>query len=429
MWYDAIIFALLVICTIRGASKGFAWQIATIGALVLCFVFAETASLAIAPLIKVDPPLNRWIAMFALYIGASFVSFAAARTVRSALEKWQFDEYDKHLGAIFGFAKGVAIALVITFFAVTLSESMRSQVLGSYSGYSAGHILSALHPVMPSELCGIVDPYLQKLGQKVVHDHGHDHDHDHSDHDHDGHSHDGHGHDFGDAPGHVSDDHDFGRPPGTPIPDDAWVGTPPSDEFGNPPPDFGPLPDWQNRPRQGVPQPSSPVPAPSVSDDLRRLVEDVPDDLKAAALNALKNTSPEDRDLLISKFQTAIPGLIKAVSMEWADGKPADAESISQREWTLREIAAIYNSKDLDAQRRIVQQAEQQLQGIPDDVANVVVQDWYADLLQLEAEDPDPSTTLATPLDERIRRQLAAFRVPTDRLGAALLNRLGLDSK
>ncbi|MGC1274371.1 MAG: CvpA family protein [Planctomycetaceae bacterium] len=417
MWYDAIIFALLVICVIRGAAKGFAWQIATIGALVLCFFFAETASLAIAPLIKLDPPLNRWVAMFALYIGASFVSFAAARTVRTALEKWQFDEYDKHLGAIFGFVKGVAIALVITFFAVTLSESIRAQVLASYSGYSAGHILSALHPVMPEELCGVIDPYLEKLGQTVVHDHGRGHDHD-----------DGHDHahdDFGNRPGD-----DFGNPPGSPVsvdPTDGVLG-PPSDDFGTPPPDFGPLPDWQDRPRrQGTPQ--QPSPAPSVSDDLRRLVEDVPDDLKQAALNALKNTKPEHREQLLAQFQTAIPGLIKAVSMEWANGKPADADAISRREGTLREIAAIYNPKDLDAQQHIVRQAEQQLQGVPDAVADVVVQDWYADLLRLEAEDPDPSTSLATRLDVRIKRQLEAFGISLDRLSADLRARLGSSSR
>lgn len=416
MWYDAIIFALLVICVIRGAAKGFAWQIATIGALVLCFFFAETASLAIAPLIKLDPPLNRWVAMFALYIGASFVSFAAARTVRTALEKWQFDEYDKHLGAIFGFVKGVAIALVITFFAVTLSESVRAQVLASYSGYSAGHILSALHPVMPEELCGVIDPYLEKLGQAVVHDHGH-HGHDHDDaHDH---AHD----DFGGRPGD-----DFGNPPGSPVSVDPTEGVlgPPSDDFGAPPPDFGPIPDWRDRPQQAPPKST---PAPSVSDDLRRLVQDVPDDLKQAALNALKNTKPEDREQLLAQFQTAIPGLIKAVSMEWANGKPADADAISRREGTLREIAAIYNPKDLDAQQHIIRQAEQQLQGVPDAVADIVVQDWYADLLRLEAEDPDPSTSLATRLDVRIKRQLDAFGISLDRLSADLRARLGNSSR
>jgi membrane protein required for colicin V production len=422
MWYDAIIFALLVICVIRGAAKGFAWQIATIGALVLCFVFAETASLAIAPLIKLDPPLNRWIAMFALYIGASFVSFAAARTVRSALEKWQFDEYDKHLGAIFGFIKGVAFALVITFFAVTLSESVRAEVLSSYSGYSAGHILSALHPVMPEELCGVIDPYLEKLGQEVVHDH---HGHDHGDDD-------GHGHDHGDGDHHDHADDFGGLPggvrPGSEVPDDSWTSGPsaPRDDFGNPPSDFGPQPDWQNRPQRGAP---GSAPAPSVSDDLRRLVDDVPDDLKASALNALKNTKPDDRDELIAKFQTAIPGLIRAVSQEWSNGKPADADAVTRREETLREVAAIYNGKDVEAQRHIVRQAEEQLRGVPDAVADVVVQDWYADLLRLDGEDPDPSTTLATRLDERIKRQLASFGISPARLSADLRARLGVDSR
>ncbi|HEX6985759.1 MAG TPA: CvpA family protein [Planctomycetaceae bacterium] len=384
MWYDAIILALLLFCTVRGASKGFAWQVAAIGALVLCFFFAETGSLALAPLITLEPPLNRWVAMFVLYIGASFVSFAAARTVRTSLEKWQFVEYDKHLGAIFGFVKGAAIALVITFFAVTLNETTRAQVLASYSGYSAGHILSALHPVMPAELHAVIDPYLEKLGRTVVH-------------------HDG---DFGGDPSGPASPggDDFGLPPLSVNPADpsGGPGTPtgqagrPSDEFGAPPPDFGPLPNWSDRPQS---------PPPTAADDLRRLVEGVPDDLKQAALTALRNTKPEDREELLATFRTAIPGLIKAVATEWANGKPADADRLTRRDKALREIAAVYNGRDLEAQRNIVRQAEAQLRGVPDDVADVVVQDWYADLLRLDAEDPDPATDLSTRLDVRIRRR------------------------
>ncbi|MBA3313161.1 MAG: CvpA family protein [Planctomycetota bacterium] len=403
MWYDAIILVLLLFCTIRGASKGFAWQIATIGALAICFLFAESASLAIAPLIKVDPPLNRWIAMFVLYIGASFVSFAVARTVRKTLESWQFVEYDKHLGAIFGFVKGGAFALVLTFFAVTLSERTRADVLASYSGFSAGHIMSALHPVMPTELHPIIDPYLEKLGQTVVH-----------------------GPDYGTDPHDLASSGDeFGTPPLTgaprqPSPSLPDYGTGSADDFGSPPPDFGTVPDWPAQPRLSTPT----KPSNTTTSGLERIIDDIPDDLKQAALTAIKNTKPEDRDELLATFRTAIPGLIKAVSMEWEQGKPPEADRLTRRDETLREIAAVYTT-DLAAQRNIIRQAEEQLSGVPDDVAEVVIQDWYADLLRLTFEDPDPATDLATRLDVRIQRQLAAFGISTNSLNADLRTRLG----
>ena len=412
IWYDAIILALLIFCAWRGASKGFAWQVATIGAIVLCFVFAEKASLILAPLITVDPPLNRWIAMFALYIGASFVSFAVARMIRGTLKKWQFEEFDSHLGAVFGFIKGVAFALVITFFAVTLSESLRGQVLASHSGYAAGQILVAFHPVMPDEFHGVIDPYIEKLGHTVVHDHddhapGHQHDEDEHAHDHgDETSHD----DFGAAPWQGSES-------GTadpPLPAD-WGSD--GDDGG-----FGPPPAFKSSPASG-PIESAPKESPTAITDFERIVDDIPDDLKNSALQALRNTKQEDREELLSTFETAIPSVIKAVSQEWANGKPAGAGGTTQRETILREIAAVYN-KDPEAQRNIVRQAEAALLGVPDEVATVVIRDWYADIFGLTDEDPDPATNFETRFDERIRRQLEAFGISLDRVRAELRDRL-----
>ena len=163
MYYDLLVLAILVIAVIRGAMKGFVWQLAVIGALVSFFLFAETASLAIAPLIDVEPPLNRWIAMLIIYLALSFVAFRVARGLRSWIEKAKFQEYDRHLGALFGLVKGVTFALVLTFFVVTISESQREKILHSYSGHAAALIMDRLHPVMPEELHDVLEPYIHQL--------------------------------------------------------------------------------------------------------------------------------------------------------------------------------------------------------------------------------------------------------------------------
>ena len=116
------------------------------------------------------------------------------------------------------------------------------------------------------------------------------------------------------------------------------------------------------------------------------------------------------------------------MATEWANGKPAEADRLTRRDETLREIAAVYTT-NLDAQRTIIRQAEDQLRGVPDDVAEIVVQDWYADLLRLEAEDPDPTTNLSTRLDARIKRQLSTFGISPDGLSADLRARLGSTSR
>ena len=159
-WYDLAVAAILLFCLIRGLSKGFVWQLAAIGSVVLCFAFAETFSLALAPYLNVNPPLNRWVSMLLLYLACSFVCFALARALRSTLEKRQFQDYDRHLGGLFGLLKGAGVAVVVTFFAVTLSDKLRPTVLTSHSGHAAAVVMHALAPVFPDGLDRYIEPYL-----------------------------------------------------------------------------------------------------------------------------------------------------------------------------------------------------------------------------------------------------------------------------
>ena len=152
-WYDMVMAGVLILAVIRGAMMGFVWLLAAIAAIVLCFYCAGSLSLTIAPMIpKVEAPANRWVAMFVLYLAFSFLSFGAARVLRGWIEKAKFQEYDRHLGAIFGLVKGVAFCLVVTFFVVTLSDDLRETVVKSESSYGAAIIMDRLHPVMPKNM-------------------------------------------------------------------------------------------------------------------------------------------------------------------------------------------------------------------------------------------------------------------------------------
>ena len=187
MWYDGIVLAIVVIATVRGAMKGFVWQLASIAALVACFAFAESTSVAVAPYISVDPPLNRWIAMLGLYVLCVFVAFLIARSLRGWIEKAKFVEFDRHLGLLFGFLKGVTFCLMLTFFAVTLSETARAHVFQSRSGYVAAIIMDRLHPVMPAELHDVLEPFIHRLDRSNMDLHHTDH-HAHGDGDREHHS-------------------------------------------------------------------------------------------------------------------------------------------------------------------------------------------------------------------------------------------------
>ena len=362
MWYDYLVLAILAYTTIRGAMKGIVWQLAAIGALIACFAFAEPLSLSVAPYISVDPPLNRWIAMLAIYLVFGFVTFAIARRLRSLIEKFRFVEYDRHMGAIFGFVKGVVICLVLTFFVVTLSASMRKDVLGSYSGHVAALIMDRLHPVMPKELHDVLEPYIHQLDRPGIDlQHAHDSDENQTDH-------------------KASDD------------GHTAVSANKSQTLN----DF-----VSNLP--GV-----------FDDEVRNLVK-----------QSLEHTQPEDRPELMEKLRSGVPGLIRLIAQQWQNGKPAvvdGGEEAQQRQQLFREIGAVYAELP-EAQDTIVEEIELALTGVPDGVVLSLLEDWHSDLLATDP-DPDIETNALTTLDVRILRQLAKARISISSLEGNLQNRL-----
>jgi len=166
LWYDIVTLAILLLATIRGAAKGFIWQVAGIAAIVLCFMFAESFSQPVAPILNdlgVEAPMDRWGAMFLIYVGLSLIVFFIARMLKDIIEKIRLVEYDRHLGALFGLLKGAVFCLVLTFFFVTLSPSARKSIRGSYSGNAAAIVMDRMHGFLPEEIHEALEPYIHRL--------------------------------------------------------------------------------------------------------------------------------------------------------------------------------------------------------------------------------------------------------------------------
>lgn len=366
MWYDVLVVGVLLYAVYRGAQKGIVWQLATIAALVLCFAFSESLSLAMAPYITLKPPLNRWVAMFGIYIFFSFLSFAVARWLKSWIDKAQFVEYDRHLGSVFGFVKGVLFVLVMTFFGVTLTQQMpdlRQAIFESKTGRMAAVIMDRLHPVMPEELHAVLGPYIHSLDRPDLNLHAHgEHDADHEGHNH---SHDGKDLEPIEAP-------PFPLPPRRP-----GLEPPPFEDFngsrelgeagqGSDPGFFDPL------------FPSPPTPP-----------------------------RPTDRDTPPVNGTRENPNALRA-----------------EREKMLQEVAGVL-AEQAAARQTIIDEIEKSLAGLPDQIKLNVVKDWYTDLLVYNPNsDPDPETDLSTSFDARILRQLQLNNVPLSSLSNSLRDRL-----
>lgn len=166
--YDWVMIGILVLGVIQGAWRGLAWQLAPIASLVLGYIVAIPMSAQFAPWFG-DKPTSRFLAILVLYAVVSLGVYMIARALRESIERIKLVEFDRHLGAILGGMKGALVCLVVTFFAVGLSEQAREYVLNSYSGIAAGEVIHHLEPIMPAQMEEVLEPYLAKIHDPTTH--------------------------------------------------------------------------------------------------------------------------------------------------------------------------------------------------------------------------------------------------------------------
>jgi len=74
-------------------------------------------------------------------------------------------DFDRQMGALFGLVKGVLWCLLITFFAVTLSETTRQWVLQSRSGYYTALLIQHGTPILPEDVRNVLGKYIKRLDE------------------------------------------------------------------------------------------------------------------------------------------------------------------------------------------------------------------------------------------------------------------------
>lgn len=165
--YDIVMLAVLVLAAIFGAWKGMAWQVASLASVSLSVAAAVTFSPQLAPYLSQQEPWNRFLAMLILYVGTSLAVWLAFRMVSRVIERIKLKEFDAQMGAAFGLLKGALLCLVITFFAVTLSESARQSILASKSGVIIARGIQHATPVLPEEVRQAIGQYLDRLEDQL----------------------------------------------------------------------------------------------------------------------------------------------------------------------------------------------------------------------------------------------------------------------
>jgi membrane protein required for colicin V production len=166
--YDLVMLLVLVAATLFGFWKGMAWQIASLASLVLSYFAALRFSTQLAPYFGDQAPLNRIGAMLAIYIATSFIIWMIFRLVSQIIDKVRLESFDRQLGAVLGFAKGVLLCVAITFFAVALLPPAQGQaIVNTHSGRYIVVLLNKTQAVVPSELQPAINPYLDTIEQQL----------------------------------------------------------------------------------------------------------------------------------------------------------------------------------------------------------------------------------------------------------------------
>jgi membrane protein required for colicin V production len=169
--YDAIMLAVLAVCVGFGVWKGMAWQVAALASVFASGAAAIALNASVAPYLtmhfNVHDPWNRILAMLGIYMATSLAIWLVFRLVKRVIDNVHLKEFDRQLGALFGLLKGAIYCVVITFFAVTLSEWARGEILISRSGHFIARTIREANPVLPEEVRAVLGKYIDELDEKL----------------------------------------------------------------------------------------------------------------------------------------------------------------------------------------------------------------------------------------------------------------------
>ncbi|MFO0906086.1 MAG: CvpA family protein [Pirellulales bacterium] len=165
--YDIVMLVVLGAATLWGALKGLAWQLASLASMVVSYLVAYKFRGELATKIDATPPWNVFLAMLILYVATSSAIWLIFQVLSNTMERMKLKDFDRQMGALFGFGKGVLFCGLVTLFAATLlGETARRTIVRSKSGlYIARHLHSA-EAIMPAEIKQVLEPHLREFDEQ-----------------------------------------------------------------------------------------------------------------------------------------------------------------------------------------------------------------------------------------------------------------------
>jgi membrane protein required for colicin V production len=121
----------------------------------------------VAPYLSSREPWNRFLAMLILFLLTSLAIWILFGLVSALIDRVRLKGFDHQMGALLGLIKGMALCLVITFFAVTLSEGSRQAVLDSHSGKFIARAIQRAAPAIPGDVREVLGKQIDQFERRL----------------------------------------------------------------------------------------------------------------------------------------------------------------------------------------------------------------------------------------------------------------------
>jgi membrane protein required for colicin V production len=170
--FDFVVVGILVFVTIRGSASGLVGQVVSLASVAIGWVVAARCNTLLGPMLPIEEPWNRYVAMVMLFVGVWLVFRLFNAVICAALKKMRIKEFDRQLGALVGFLKGLFVCMVITFFAVSFSEVSRSYVLSSKSGHYLALLIDKTGALIPADMSERLTTQIELFRRNVAEERG-----------------------------------------------------------------------------------------------------------------------------------------------------------------------------------------------------------------------------------------------------------------
>ena len=170
-FYDIVILVVLFGSMFYGYTKGLAWQIASVAAVVVSYIAAVRFRGQVAQYVSADPPFNNIAAMLIIFVVSSLVIWLAYAYVNKSIEKAELDGFNRQIGALVGAVLGVLLVMVITLFSVSLlGDSVHDSIFQSKLGPYVIRGISMAQAFVPEEFEARLDPHFENFYEKLGQD-------------------------------------------------------------------------------------------------------------------------------------------------------------------------------------------------------------------------------------------------------------------